>query len=178
MPALPWLACLLCLALAWFGLGLSCLPCLGLVQQQQQRRRSRRRPPPAAEGGRLLLLDKAKARQARQAQARPSQGKAQQASQPSQSRTLGPKGPLWSLFGDGFFENWSETGRRGSVWRDIGTILILPGLGSLWDGPQAPRQPKTLRLPGQTLRLPGQILRLLGQILRLPGQILRLPARR
>ena len=37
----------------------------------------------------LLLLDKAKARQARQAQARPSQGKAQQASQPSQSRTLG-----------------------------------------------------------------------------------------
>ena len=31
---LSWLACLLCLALAWFGLGLSCLPCLGLVQQQ------------------------------------------------------------------------------------------------------------------------------------------------
>ena len=45
--------------------------------------------PPAAEGGRLLLLDQAKARQAgqaRQAQARPSQGWAQQASQPSQSR--------------------------------------------------------------------------------------------
>ena len=40
------------------------------------------KPPPAAEGGRLLLL----ARQARQAQARPSQGWAQQASQPSQSR--------------------------------------------------------------------------------------------
>ena len=47
-PALAWLACLLFLALAWSGLGLSCLPCLGLVQQQQQRRRSRRRPPKAA----------------------------------------------------------------------------------------------------------------------------------
>ena len=30
-PALAWPACLLCLALAWSGLGLSCLPC----QQQQ-----------------------------------------------------------------------------------------------------------------------------------------------
>ena len=48
MAALAWLACLLCLALAWSGLGLSWLPCLGLVQQQQQRRRSRRRPPKAA----------------------------------------------------------------------------------------------------------------------------------
>ena len=28
--ALAWLECLLCLALAWSGLGLSCLPCLGL----------------------------------------------------------------------------------------------------------------------------------------------------
>ena len=44
-----------------------------------------------AEGGRLLL-DQAKARQARQAQARPSQGWAQQASQPSQSSFEGPKG--------------------------------------------------------------------------------------
>ena len=44
----PWLACLLRRALAWSGLGLSCLPCLGLVQQQQQRRRSRRQPPKAA----------------------------------------------------------------------------------------------------------------------------------
>ena len=43
-PALAWLACLLCLALAWSGPGLSCLLC----QQQQQRRRSRRRPPKAA----------------------------------------------------------------------------------------------------------------------------------
>ena len=34
--ALAWLACLLCLALAWSGLGLSCLPCLGLVQQASQ----------------------------------------------------------------------------------------------------------------------------------------------
>ena len=39
-----------------------------------------------AEGSRLLLLDQAKARQARQAQAKPSQGKAQQASQPRQGR--------------------------------------------------------------------------------------------
>ena len=98
-------------------------------------------PPPAAEGGRLLLL----ARQARQAQARPSQGKAQQASQPSQSRILGPKGPMWSLFGDGFFKNWFETGRRGSVWRHIGTRLILPGLGTLWDASRAPKWPKLAR---------------------------------
>ena len=94
MPASAWLACLLCLALAWSGLGLPCLPCLGLVQQQQPTAPAQ--PPPAAEGGRLLLLDQAKARQARQAQARPSQGKAQQASQPSQSRHFkGPRGP-WS----------------------------------------------------------------------------------
>ena len=46
-------------------------------------RRPAAQPPPAAEGG-WLLPDQAKARQARQAQARPSQGKAQQASQPSQ----------------------------------------------------------------------------------------------
>ena len=47
-PALAWLACLLCPALAWSGLGLPCLPCLpclGLVQQQQ----------PAAFGGRRRL---------------------------------------------------------------------------------------------------------------------------
>ena len=43
--ALAWLACLLCPALAWSGLGLPCLPCLGLVQQQQ----------PAAFGGRRRL---------------------------------------------------------------------------------------------------------------------------
>ena len=43
-PETAWLACLLCPALAWSGLGLSCLPCLpcqaclpclGLFQQQQ-----------------------------------------------------------------------------------------------------------------------------------------------
>ena len=79
LPALAWLACLLCLALAWSGLGLSCLPCLPCLELLQQQ--------PAAKGGRLLLLERSKARQAgqaRQAQARPSQGKAQQASQPSQ----------------------------------------------------------------------------------------------
>ena len=43
--ALAWLACLLCPALAWSGLGLPCLPCLGLVQQQQ----------PPAFGGRAAL---------------------------------------------------------------------------------------------------------------------------
>ena len=62
---LPWLGWLACCALPWSGMGLSCLPCLAF-------------------GGRLLLLQQFKARQARQAQARPSQGKAQQASQPSQ----------------------------------------------------------------------------------------------
>ena len=30
-------------------------------------------------------------------------------------------------------QQMSEIGRRGSVWRDIGAILILPGLGTLWD---------------------------------------------
>ena len=51
LTALAWLACLLCPALAWSGLGLSrlsCRPCLGLVQQQQQQRHSRRLPPKAA----------------------------------------------------------------------------------------------------------------------------------
>ena len=72
LTALAWLACLLRPALAWSGLGrsrLPCLSCLGLVQQQQQR--LHRRPP-------LVLLDQAKARQARkarQAQARPSQSR-------------------------------------------------------------------------------------------------------
>ena len=36
----------------------------------------------------------------------------------------------------------SETGRRGSVWRDICAILILPGLRSLWDASRAPKQAK------------------------------------
>ena len=45
----------------------------------------------------LLLLDQANARQARQAQARPSQGKAQQASQPSQGRGCFFQTPLLPL---------------------------------------------------------------------------------
>ena len=44
-----------------------------------------------------MLLDQAKARQARQAQARPSQGKAQQASQPSQGRLAG-RPEFWIFF--------------------------------------------------------------------------------
>ena len=47
------------------------------------------------------MADQAKARLARQAQARPSQGKAQQASQPSQGcagRARNPKGPQTYLF--------------------------------------------------------------------------------
>ena len=62
-----------CLGLVWPGPVLPALPATTTAAAQ---------PPPAAEGGRLLLLDQAKARQARQAQAGPSQGKAQQASQP------------------------------------------------------------------------------------------------
>ena len=82
-PACLGLAGLLvvpCLGLVWPGPVLPALPAATTAAAQ---------PPPAAEGGRLLLL----ARQARQAQARPSQGKAQQASQPSQGRLTGcPEG--------------------------------------------------------------------------------------
>ena len=39
----------------------------------------------------------------------------------------------------------SETGRRASVWCDIRTILILPGLRSLWDASRAPKRPKMVR---------------------------------
>ena len=49
---------------------------------------------------------------------------------------------LTSQFRAGFCQKWSETGRRASVWRDIGAILILPGLGTLWDASRAPKLPK------------------------------------
>ena len=65
------------------------------------------------------MLDQAKARQARQAQARPSQGKAQQASQPSQgcaSRARNPKGPQITPFRH-------QMGRRGTIW-DLGTGIL------------------------------------------------------
>ena len=81
----PWLGSagllvLPCLGLVWPGPVLSALPWLVPATTT-----AAAQPPPAAEGGRLLLLlDQAKAKHARQAQARPSQGKAQQASQPSQ----------------------------------------------------------------------------------------------
>ena len=42
----------------------------------------------------------------------------------------------------GKHQKCAETGRRGSVWRDIGTILILMGLRSLWDASSAPKWPK------------------------------------
>ena len=88
-----------------FGLaGLPVVPSLGLVwpgpvlPALPATTTAAAKPPPAAEGGRLLLLDQAKARrarQARQARARPSQGWAQQASQPSQSRRFkGPRVPV------------------------------------------------------------------------------------
>ena len=80
-PALAWLACLLCPALAWSGLGLSCLPCLGLVQQQQQRRRSRRRPPKAA--GCCCWT---RPRQGRHDRPRPDQAKARHDRQASQAK--------------------------------------------------------------------------------------------
>ena len=71
LPVVP------CLGLVWPGPVMPALPWPGPATTT-----AAAKPPPAAEGGRLLLLDQAKARQARQAQARPSQGKAQQASQP------------------------------------------------------------------------------------------------
>ena len=46
LTALAWLACLLCSALAWSGLGPSCLPC------QQQQPAAEAPPPPL-----LLLLN-------------------------------------------------------------------------------------------------------------------------
>ena len=76
-PALAWLACLLCPALAWSGLGLSCLPC-----QQQQ---------PAAFGGRRRLRRRCcccwtRPRQGRQDRPRPDQGKARHNRQASQAK--------------------------------------------------------------------------------------------
>ena len=78
---LSWLACLLCLALAWSGVGLSCLPCLGLVQQQQ----------PAAFGGRRRLRRRCcccwtRPRQGRQDRPRPDQAKARHNKQASQAK--------------------------------------------------------------------------------------------
>ena len=86
MAALAWLACLLCLALAWSGLGLSCLPCHGLVQQQQQRRRNHRRPPKAA--GCCCWT---RPRQGRQDRPRPDQAKARHNKQASQKCPKMPK---------------------------------------------------------------------------------------
>ena len=98
LPALAWLDCLLCLALAWSDLGLSCLPCLGLVQQQQQRRRSCRWLPKAA--GCSCWT---RPRQGRQDRPRPDQAKARHDKQaksrlPAESlQGLGPKGVLAGL---------------------------------------------------------------------------------
>ena len=85
MPALAWLACLLCLALPWSGLGLSCLHCLGLVHQQQ----------PAAFGGRRRLRRHCcccwtRPRQGRQDRPRPDQAKARHNKQASQAKSGNP----------------------------------------------------------------------------------------
>ena len=76
------LACLLCLALAWSGLGLSCLPC-----QQQQ---------PAAFGGRRRLRRRCcccwtRPRQDRRDRPRPDQAKAGHNRQASQAKAAGYK---------------------------------------------------------------------------------------
>ena len=77
----PWLTCLLCLALAWSGLGLSCMHCLGLVQQQQ----------PAAFGGRRprrhCCCCWTRPRQGRQDRPRPDQAKARHNKQASQAKS-------------------------------------------------------------------------------------------
>ena len=65
LPVVP------CLGLVWPGPVLPALPWSGPATTT-----AAAKPPPAAEGGRLLLLDQAKARQARQAKAKPSQAKA------------------------------------------------------------------------------------------------------
>ena len=75
LPVVP------CLGLVWPGPVMPALPWPGPATTTGRLRRPAAASPPL-----LLLLDQAKARQARQAQARPSQGWAQQASQPSQSR--------------------------------------------------------------------------------------------
>ena len=91
-PALAWLACLLCLALAWSGLGLSCLPC-----QQQQ---------PAAFGGRRRLRRRCCCCwQGRQDRPRPDQAKARHNKQASQAKAgwaLGPGPCAGSHFGPTF----------------------------------------------------------------------------
>ena len=91
--SLTTVAALLCLALAWSGLGLSCLPCLGLVQQQQQRRRSRRRPPKAA--GCCCWT---RPRQGRQDRPRPDQAKARHNKQASQGKAAVYQGPCGACF--------------------------------------------------------------------------------
>ena len=104
-PETAWLACLLCPALAWSGLGLPCLPCLGLVQQQQQRRRSRRRPPKAA--GCCCW-------QGRQDRPRPDQAKAGHNRQASQAKAGGV-----------YYCNLGLPGGRG------GFIIATPGMRAL-----------------------------------------------
>ena len=79
-PGLVWLACLLCLALAWSGLGLSCLPC-----QQQQ---------PAAFGGWWRLRCRCCCCwQGRQDRPRQDQAKARHNKQASQAKAGWALGP-------------------------------------------------------------------------------------
>ena len=51
-------------------------------------------------------------------------------------------GPDFEAKITGKHQKWSETGRRGSVWRDIGAILILLGLGGLRDASRVQKRPK------------------------------------
>ena len=99
--ALAWLACLLCPALAWSGLGLSCLPC-----QQQQR---------AAFGGQLLLNQEGKAGKTGLGQTKPRQGTTGKPAKPKQDfGTQGaPRGPMglpWDFHGAPMGAPWAPHG--------------------------------------------------------------------
>ena len=124
--ALAGLLVVPCLALVWPGPVLPALPWPGPATTTGRLRRPAAAAPPLLL---LLLLDQAKPRQARQAQARPSQGKAQKASQPSQGkqaphgkrRHMGPLGP----FGAGLV--WQQAphgpwGPVGPIWAPLGLI--------------------------------------------------------
>ena len=127
---LPWLGWLACCALPWLGLAWVCLACLALAWSSNNNR-----PPSAAAAPQLmLLLNQAKARQARQArqaQARPSQGKAQQASQPSQG--LNPENCQISNF---LICHFNPPGSGGRWWPLLWQILYNQVLGRGFMGSQ------------------------------------------
>ena len=117
---LAWLACVLCLALAWSGLSLSCLPCLGLVQQKQQRRRRSCRRPPKAAG----CCCWTRPRQSRQDGPRPDKAKARHhkhASQECASAAWNPKGRQIIPF-------CHQLGRHANISHKIKTSRWQPAL--------------------------------------------------